>query len=84
MDLILVINPYKIGYNTFAIIGIRLETGASPDKVVSVLLSISGVTNVVMGAGQYDFFVHLSLSEHGGIPAVCCRKTQEHPRNCQH
>jgi Lrp/AsnC family transcriptional regulator for asnA, asnC and gidA len=58
MDLILVINPYKIGYNTFAIIGIRLETGASPDKVVSVLLSISGVTNVVMVAGRYDFFVH--------------------------
>jgi len=58
MDVIVVINPYKIGYNTFAIIGIRLETGASPDKVVSVLLSISGVTNVVMVAGRYDFFVH--------------------------
>ena len=58
MDLILVINPYKIGYNTFAILGIRLETGASPDKVVSILLSIPGVTNVVMVAGRYDFFVH--------------------------
>jgi Lrp/AsnC family transcriptional regulator for asnA, asnC and gidA len=58
MDVILVMNPYKIGYNTFAIIGIRLETGASPDKVVSTLLSIPGVTNVVMVAGRYDFFVH--------------------------
>jgi DNA-binding Lrp family transcriptional regulator len=58
MDLILVMNPYKIGYNTFAIVGIRLETGASPDQVVSVLLSTPGVTNVVMVAGRYDFFVH--------------------------
>jgi DNA-binding Lrp family transcriptional regulator len=29
MDVILVMNPYKIGYNTFAIIGTKLETGAS-------------------------------------------------------
>lgn len=29
MDVLLVVNPYKIGSNTFAIIGIKLETGAS-------------------------------------------------------
>ncbi len=58
MDVILVMNPYKIGYNTFAIVGIRLETGASPGKVAAILLSIPGVTNVVMVAGRYDFFVH--------------------------
>jgi DNA-binding Lrp family transcriptional regulator len=57
MDVILVMNPYKIGYNTFAIIGIKLETGAGLDEVVSALLSIPGVTNLVMVAGQYDFFI---------------------------
>ena len=58
MDVILLMNPYKIGYHTFAIIGIKLETGAGLDKVVSALLSIPGVTNVVMVAGRYDFFIH--------------------------
>jgi DNA-binding Lrp family transcriptional regulator len=58
MDVILVMNPYKIGYNTFAIIGIKLETGAGLDEVVSALLSIPGVTNVVMVAGRYDIFIH--------------------------
>jgi len=58
MDVILVMNPYKIGYNTFSIIGIKLETGANVDKVASALLSIPGVTNVVMVAGRYDFFVN--------------------------
>jgi DNA-binding Lrp family transcriptional regulator len=57
MDVILVMNPYKIGYNSFAIIGIKLETGADLDEVVSALLSIPGVTNLVMVAGRYDFFI---------------------------
>ena len=58
MDVILVMNPYKIGFNTFAIIGIKLETGANHEDIVSNLLSIPGVTNVVMVAGRYDFFLH--------------------------
>jgi len=58
MDVILVMNPYKIGYNTFSIIGIKLETGANVDKVASTLLSFPGVTNLVMVAGRYDFFVN--------------------------
>jgi DNA-binding Lrp family transcriptional regulator len=58
MDVILVMNPYKIGFNTFAIIGVKLETGANPDDIVPNLLSIPGMTNVVMVAGRYDFFLH--------------------------
>lgn len=58
MDIILVMNPYKIGYSTFAIIGIKLEAGADADQVISTLLSIPGVTNLVMVAGRYDFFAH--------------------------
>jgi DNA-binding Lrp family transcriptional regulator len=69
MDVILVLNPYKIGFNTFAIVGIRLETGASPDEVVSTLLSTPGVTNVVMVAGRFDFFVH-----------YVCRNMEEYRR----
>jgi DNA-binding Lrp family transcriptional regulator len=58
MDLILVLNPFKVGYNTFAVIGIKLEIGADQEVVASTLLSIPGVTNLVMVAGRYDFFVH--------------------------
>jgi Lrp/AsnC family transcriptional regulator for asnA, asnC and gidA len=58
MDVILVLNPFKIGYNTFAVIGIKLESGADPETVASALLSIPGVTDLIMVAGRYDFFVH--------------------------
>jgi DNA-binding Lrp family transcriptional regulator len=57
MDVILVLNPFKIGYNTFAIIGIKLEIGANPDEVISILCAIPGVTNLVFVAGRYDFFI---------------------------
>jgi Lrp/AsnC family transcriptional regulator for asnA, asnC and gidA len=67
MDVILVMNPFKIGYTTFAIVGVRLETGAEPDRIASTLLAIPGVVNVVMVAGRYDFFVH-----------YVCRNTEEY------
>jgi len=52
-----------------AIMGIRLETGANPDEVTSELLAIPGITNVVMVAGRYDFFVH-----------YVCRNMEEYRR----
>jgi Lrp/AsnC family transcriptional regulator, regulator for asnA, asnC and gidA len=58
MDVILAMNPYKIGYTTFAIIGIRLEPGVDADEIAKTLLSLSGVTNVVLVAGRYDFFIN--------------------------
>jgi Lrp/AsnC family transcriptional regulator for asnA, asnC and gidA len=69
MDVILVMNPYKIGYNTFAKIGIKLETGAQFDDVISILLSIPGVTSVVMVAGRYDIFID-----------YVCKNTEEYRR----
>lgn len=66
MDVILVMNPYKIGFTIFAVIGIRVETGGDVDKVASTLLSLPGVTNVMMVTGRYDFFVH-----------YVCRNTEE-------
>jgi DNA-binding Lrp family transcriptional regulator len=66
-DAILVMNPYKIGYTTYAIIGIRLETNADYDAVAAALLAIPGVTNVMMVTGRYDFFVH-----------YVCRNTEEY------
>jgi len=69
MDGILVMNPYKIGYTTFAIIGIRLEAEADYSEVASALLSIAGVTNIIMVTGRYDFFVH-----------YVCRNTEEYRR----
>jgi Lrp/AsnC family transcriptional regulator for asnA, asnC and gidA len=67
MDVILAMNPYKIGYTTFAIIGIRLEPGVDADEIAMTLLSLSGVTNVVLVAGRYDFFVD-----------YICRNTEEY------
>jgi Lrp/AsnC family transcriptional regulator for asnA, asnC and gidA len=58
MDVILVLNPFKIGFNTFSVIGIKLDSDANPDKVVEALHSMPGVTNIIMVAGRYDFFVH--------------------------
>jgi len=57
MDVILVLNPFKIGYNTFAVIGIKLDIGANTDEVISILCAIPGVTNLVFVAGRYDFFI---------------------------
>lgn len=57
MDVILVLNPYKIGYDTFATIGIKLEVAADVRTIVDQLLAFPGVTGVVMVAGRYDFFV---------------------------
>ncbi len=56
MDLVLVINPYKIGYNAVVIIGIKLRSEASPDEAVSALLAIPGVSSVVMVTGRFDLF----------------------------
>lgn len=58
MDVILILNPFKIGYDTFAVIGVKLKIDAAPDEVATILLSIPGVTNVIMVAGRYDFFIH--------------------------
>ena len=57
MDVILVINPFKIGYDTFAVIGIKLEIEANPQDVVSTLCAIPGVTSMIFVAGRYDFFI---------------------------
>lgn len=56
MDLVLVMNPYKIGYNAFTIIGIKLRSEVSPDEAVSALLAIPGISSVVMVTGRFDLF----------------------------
>ena len=67
MDVILVMNPYKIGYTTYAIVGIRLLPNVDAGEIAGTLLMLSGVTNVVMVAGRYDFFVN-----------YICRNTEEY------
>ena len=67
MDLVLVMNPYKIGYPTFTIIGIKLGNGASPDDVVSTLLAMPGISSVVMVTGRFDllaWYVCRDLEEY--------------------
>jgi DNA-binding Lrp family transcriptional regulator len=55
MDLILVVNPYKIGFGTFAVIGVKIKPGADVEALVKTLLAFPGVISVMMVAGRYDF-----------------------------
>jgi Lrp/AsnC family transcriptional regulator for asnA, asnC and gidA len=56
MDLVLVMNPYKIGYATFTIIGVKVKDGACPSEVASALLAMPGISSVVMVTGRFDLF----------------------------
>ncbi len=57
MDLILVINPSKIGYAIISLIGVRVKSGCSPDTVISALKDASGVNSIMHVTGRYDLFV---------------------------
>jgi Lrp/AsnC family transcriptional regulator, regulator for asnA, asnC and gidA len=69
IDVVMVINPYKIGYDTFALIGIKIKAGRNPDNFVKKLQDTSGVSGVTMVAGIYDFFV-----------TYVCRNLEEYRR----
>lgn len=57
MDLILVINPYKIGYGIFAAIGLNVKAGISPDKVILALKEIPGITSIMTVVGRFDLII---------------------------
>lgn len=58
MDVILVMNPYKIGYNSFSVIGVRVNPDADLNGIVNTLLEKPGVTNLILVTGRYDIFIH--------------------------
>jgi DNA-binding Lrp family transcriptional regulator len=57
LDVVTVINPYKVGFDTFAQIGIKLKANASPQKLLDTLQNIEGVSGIIMVAGSFDFFI---------------------------
>ncbi len=57
IDVVMVINPYKIGYDTFAMIGIKLQADVSPVQLIERLQSTVGVAGITMVAGSFDLFV---------------------------
>lgn len=57
IDVVTVINPYKVGFEMFAMIGIKLKADASPDSFVETLKNFEGVSGFTMVAGGFDFFV---------------------------
>lgn len=57
MDLILVINPYKIGYGVFTIIGLNLAANTPPTQVTSALERIPGVVSIMTVTGRYDIII---------------------------
>lgn len=57
IDLVLVINPYKVGYDTFAMIGIRIKANSSAENLIRSLQEIEGVSGINMVSGSFDFFI---------------------------
>ncbi len=57
IDVVMVINPYKIGFETFAMIGIKLKANATQEHLISRLQEIEGVSGITMVSGGFDFFV---------------------------
>lgn len=57
IDVVMVINPYKIGYETFAMIGIKLKANANQEHLIPRLQEIEGVSGITMVSGGFDFFV---------------------------
>jgi len=70
IDVITVINPYKVGFETFGTIGVKLKANASPEKLVNAIGEIEGVSGVTMVAGSFDFFVNF-----------VCRNIEEYRRS---
>jgi Lrp/AsnC family transcriptional regulator, regulator for asnA, asnC and gidA len=69
IDVVTVINPYKVGFETFAMIGVKLKADASPEMFVEALGEIEGVSGITMVAGSFDFFV-----------TYVCRNMEEYRR----
>jgi len=58
MDLILVMNPYKIGFRVFAVLGLKAEPSADLDRMISTFLKSPRITNLQQVTGRYDFIIH--------------------------
>jgi Lrp/AsnC family transcriptional regulator for asnA, asnC and gidA len=58
MEIVLVLNPKKVGFEVFAVIGVRLVPGTDVDAAMKRIMATPGVTSVIMVAGRYDLFVH--------------------------
>jgi Lrp/AsnC family transcriptional regulator for asnA, asnC and gidA len=58
MEIVLVLNPRKVGFEVFAVIGVRLVPGTDVDVAMKKIMATPGVTSVIMVAGRYDLFVH--------------------------
>lgn len=56
MDMILVLNPYKIGYEVLSVIGISIGGSATLDEAVEHLRSIPGLFSLVLVTGRFDIF----------------------------
>jgi Lrp/AsnC family transcriptional regulator for asnA, asnC and gidA len=69
IDVVTVINPYKVGFETFAMIGVNIKAEASPEKFVAALEGFEGVSAITMVAGSFDFFI-----------TYVCRNMEEYRR----
>lgn len=67
IDVVMVINPYKVGFDTFAMIGVKLNANASPQVFLDSLQAVEGVTGITRVVGNFDFiftYVCRNLEEY--------------------
>lgn len=64
LKIIGVANPIALGYDAFALIGIKLSPGADPEVAARHFSARDEVTYVVFVAGRYDLLVEVVCESH--------------------
>lgn len=59
-----VANPIALGYDAFALIGLKLAPGHDPEKAARYFSDRNEVTYVVFVAGRYDLLVEVVCESH--------------------
>jgi Lrp/AsnC family transcriptional regulator for asnA, asnC and gidA len=59
-----VADPMALGYDAYAMIGLKLEPGHDPQKAAHYFRDLDGVTYVLFVAGRYDLLVEVICETH--------------------
>ena len=54
-----VANPIALGFNAFALIGIKVAPGCDPEKAAKCFTDLDEVTYVIFVAGRYDLMIEV-------------------------
>jgi len=88
MEIILVLNPKKVGFDTFVVIGVRLAPGTDMDTAIKRIGDQADHVGPRRdqrhhGCGQIRSFCPLFLSRHRGLQAARRKQASEDPRDSE-